>query len=315
LEKLFEEWKQYYLISIEKRFHRFLTEKSIFSNPKYINPFVHNAIYCDNSNIYTSVGKRIAFISGIFHDAAYPFSQLNIDDANSQNRVSEQFKEFLIDEIPLLENRFALNTYQLSVRSRCFFIDDFYDNLNFLKSQFSRIQDEYAEQKINSDNYEICKKNISDHGILTALNLIGIPIEARQAICFHNLINFHIELFTDPIAFFLVLCDEAQEWGRCLKDASKNVLIPLSEIKLEMNEEEFNVQIDFNDEDKCNKLEEIDFQIEKMLVEKYKNLSRLYISDDKYKSKISIQFVINYRKKEYRIYYKDGSWRKNFTSD
>lgn len=317
VDKLFEKWQQFYLISIKNRFQKFLTDMDDFKhNSEDIESFVNAAVFNDNRHIYTSVGRRISFISGIFHDVAYPLSYLIKEEKVKEDKsVVEGLKELLVSVIPLFENNFVSNNYKLSVGGRCHWFNDFEKNLKYLNSQFDNIQNKYENQVYNNDDFKVCRKNISDHGVISALYLQNIPKEARQAIAFHNLHkDKKIDLFTDPIAFILVLCDEAQEWGRCLISSSGDTFIPVTEIKLEMSKKNFNVEIDFSDANNLKKLKEFNFDIYRMAKDKYNNLSRLSISDNAYKSQICIQFVIRYDGKEYTMSCKNGCWDNNWDS-
>ena len=103
-----------------------------------------------------------------------------------------------------------------------------------------------------------------------------------QAIALHNLFTVEkveIDFIESHIDFLLVLCDEAQEWGRWLiNDKTKEFFVPIEEIKWELTDKTFKVKMDFHGKSEEIKENMPDFNVEKLVKNKFCNLKRLKVS-------------------------------------
>lgn len=133
-----------------------------------------------------------------------------------------------------------------------------------------------------------------DHGVRSAAQLVSLSTEARQAIALHNLFDdcvARIDLMEAPVAFFLVLCDEAQEWGRWVRKKSNEEYSVLTEkCILEIDEKRFHVSLDFSNVE----TDELAFTFcfNKLVNDKKRNLDRLTIPSLEELADLSISYSL-----------------------
>ncbi len=137
-------------------------------------------------------------------------------------------------------------------------------------------------------------KSWEDHGVRSAVELMSLSTEARQAIALHNLFDdcvARIDLMEAPVAFFLVLCDEAQEWGRWVRKKSPDEYSVLTEkCSLEIDQKRFHVTLDFSNV-KTDELA-FTFNFNKLVNDKKRNLDRLTIPNVKELADLSISYSL-----------------------
>ena len=270
MEKLFEKWEEVYLESTKRRLEKMLTERSSI---------------LDMADLLGAVkGQRIrvkfegtsnAVIAGVFHDLLYPVSSLfNRTDFSSMfaNRFSDLGKIV----VPALENR--LLKYLILEEK--------------LKDQtaVNAIEYQYRHHGLNLDYIPAFQKQFFDHGVLGAAMLKDLPCEARQAIALTHLKGVKIDLMDTPIAFFLVLCDEAQEWGRwLLSEKKQEYFSPCDEICLNLTQSEFEVKIDFSKKSEEIIQQKPTFSFETLCYDKFLSLRRLKVPSD---ANIRIRFSL-----------------------
>jgi len=284
MRKLFEKWNIYYYKSATHRLLTLLSNnnlKTTWRNRKFtkkdIESIVRSATHTGKTPYFTT-GIRNATVAGLFHDVCLPIAEK--EKAKIKPIVySSHFNRLGVITVPSLDNSFTFTELRLAIRSHL----SPRVRAKTIKSVVNNIIDCYKNHSsINNSYVQLFNENILDHGVLACLLLDQLPYEALQAISLHNLFSSKIEhkinLLEAPIAFFLILCDEAQEWGRLLasKDPSQYEVI-VDDIDYEITSNRFYVKIDFsrNQTALANLNEKFDFFV--MLSDKYKNLSRLEI--------------------------------------
>jgi len=213
-----------------------------------------------------------AMQAALFHDIYYPLSGLLggtrasaslMDSLDSLNRLTSQ----------LLENghmrgKLALELRQLGRGVSC--------SIDRVVSSYLRtVDDLMGKEKVIPRKRLV--KDWHDHGVLAGLLLNHFSTEVRQAMALHNLTDLKIDILKSPLAFFLVVCDVMQEWGRLLQDDQGKYFIPLSRIDWHLNEKELGVIIDFTKSKVDIQSRKQDFDRQKIAQDKWKNLRRLHI--------------------------------------
>jgi hypothetical protein len=121
------------------------------------------------------------------------------------------------------------------------------------------------------------------------LCLEDLPLESNQAIADHNIKDIYVNILEKPISFLLIMCDEIQEWGRFLLDYNNNYIIPIEQMEYTLTEKSIKVELDFYD--KCDEIKSNiqNFDIDRIIDDKYNNLQRLVIPPE---IDLNIQFII-----------------------
>lgn len=169
-----------------------------------------------------------ALLGGLFHDLAYPLETLPtilklltplgklqmppVDDP----RVNTVLRRLSLDWCSLLLTEDSLAKYMIYFLWIQHLVRE--HNLESLEAIMN--VDLRLKQTIGEENgalheslrNEYCKSRKS-HAILGALNEC-LPLILRAAIARHHLINQKVSFGNDPVAFFLILADEIQEWER-----------------------------------------------------------------------------------------------------
>jgi hypothetical protein len=248
---------------------------------------------------------RNSLIAGLFHDLMYPVSSFfkkgGIGLIPSKMRTEIRNLGKVI--VPFFENRFlegdlrsaiqqyfkyeCLKSKERNLRNameQCLSLSG--DNAN---QEIERLNDCYKKRKSKDKYVKMFLQNSFNHGVLGGVWLKSLPLESRQAIALHNIENVKIDPMEAPIAFFLVLCDEAQEWGRWIKSDNnpEEFFVPCEKIQWEVGSRKFRVKVSFKE--KANEINKYkpEFDVKKLVNDKFKSLSRLIVPED-----FKIEFLV-----------------------
>jgi len=248
-------------------------------------------------NVEPNKVVTIWWMAALLHDFAYPINIL-IDSARD---LAEELKQ-----------KFRLMGLQVSWPKF---------KLGQKGEKAAQILLNYAKSKMESTDYEKLRGLIENsikinygkapnHGILSSiLCLCTLPshkpevLEASLAICLHGLDDFTILFDHLPIAFLLILCDEAQEFNRERRQPKilpwrvegprftpkYEVYVAAKKVKLEITDSSIEFKITFD-----KNILKYGFDYKGYVDKKIKNLKRLKIDSNLYNlPTIKFQFSIN----------------------
>lgn len=328
-------WYQIYQESSKHRLNKLLCDKN-YTTENFFNAICN----CGGLEKLKDECQRNGLVAGLFHDLMYPVSSLFKEKGarcscifrvlpyfvslvckkkkivSNSTKIDAEIENLGKIAIPFFESRFleselmrtlhkfsqneTINDDQLNSSE----IPDLY--WNEAKQKIKELQDYYTKRK-----NEYCEKFLVysyDHGVLGGTWLRSLPLESRQAIAIHNIKDVKIDSMEMPIAFFLVLSDEAQEWGRWIK-SDKNpeeFFVPREKIQWEVDNSKFLVKINFNEKKEEIKKYKPTFNVKKLVDDKFKSLSRLIVPND-----LNIVFsIIGLEGEEWRISGSSLGWER-----
>ena len=223
-----------------------------------------------------SAGRAASVTAALFHDmhsGASGACSLSVDSADSLSRLVN----------PFIEYRFARSDLEFHLKSG-FYSDHapFFDAKDAVTAAVDRLRESNKARPPKAEWSAAFNCSLSDHGVRAATELANLPPEARQAIALHNLFETNvatIDPMEAPVAFFLVLCDEAQEWGRWVgKSAPGEYSVLVEKGDLEINNKCFHVSFDFSKA--MTGTLAVSFDFDRLVHDKETNLRRLTIPND-----------------------------------
>ena len=275
MDKTIRKWEKHYLASAKYRLEKLL----LFAGKDKISAeeIAFNATYLSDNISLGIVARRYAQIAGFFHDIGYDENLVNkCVSGSGVGQLDENVSMELAGlSVPALEDPFG--TY---LRMH-----------NELKVDLAASDHEF---NINSNYKKIFQQEATkDHGVFAATKLQSFPIEARQAIALHNLKTPKVNFLEHPIAALLLLCDEAQEWGRSIRcDKGKHAedfFVPVDSVQYEITENEFRFEIDLSQKAGSICRCKCDYDERILIEDKLKNLKRLILPKE---LGLTVEYVI-----------------------
>lgn len=266
-------WYQIYKKSADHRLKKLLEGKSYANKISFPDIYSHD----NEGGRLENECLRNGLIAGLFHDLMYPVSSLlkKREIIPSNSKMSTEIENLGKVVVPFLENKFLEDDLQ-------FIIFQWLDDMDKAKQEIKQLNTCYTNQNGKKQLANKFLKHSSDHGVLSGIQLESLPLESRQAIALHNIKNVKIDPMEAPIAFFLVLCDETQEWGRWVK-SDKNpeeFFVPCEKIQWEVDNGKFLVKVSFKEKENEIKRYKPNFSVKKLVNDKFKSLSRLIVPED-----------------------------------
>lgn len=307
--KLIKKWRDLYLRSAIYRISSLLFQNNILDcDFNKIHKKLCNAL---DKHYLSNVGWRNAFIAGIFHDV---YLVEEMEDKHVQIGT-KHITELSKIRIPSLDSKFAKADLELSLMD----IlepgeEEEYDAVSCrAKSTKKEVEEAYDSTKPDDKFSTLLNSNLNDHGVIAAVKLEEMPYESLQAIALHNLFETNIEhkidLYEHPIAFFLILCDEAQEWGRWVSSKTPGeFIVPADNIKLYIDKDTFLITLDLSQNADQITNTKVKFDLNILIEEKRRNLERLTIPDEVH---LNIEFnIVDTANNRHRIFYSqsDKKW-------
>jgi hypothetical protein len=247
-----------------------------------------------------SAGRAASLTAALFHDmhaGASGACSLSVDGVDSLSRPVD----------PFVEDKFARIDLESHLKSG--FWSDRGSNFNakdLVTAAVDRLRESNRARPPKAEWWAAFERSLNDHGVRAAAELANLPPEARQAIALHNLFETNvatIDPMEAPVAFFLVLCDEAQEWGRWVrKSALGEYSVLVEKGDLEIDNKCFRVSFDFSNA--MNGTLAVPFEFDRLVNDKEKNLRRLTIPKD-------LDLSISYSLKDIKGDLETISWRRD----
>ena len=223
-----------------------------------------------------SAGRAASITAALFHDmhAGTPGAcSLSVDDLESLSRPVS----------PFLDYEFARRDLEWELGNG--FVSDqgpYVETRPLVDRAVDRLRESNREQPTKAEWTTALNASQTDHGVRAAAELANLSTEARQAIALHNLFKTNvakIDLIEAPVAFFLVLCDEAQEWGRwARRKAPGDYSVLVEKGYIEIGKGCFHVTYDFSNVKTAELAFKFDFN--QTIKDKKRNLDRLTIPNE-----------------------------------
>ncbi len=245
----------------------FLLKEVLFS-PSQITLCEH---LCEQNNLSNNDFIKSWWIASLFHDICYPISKLDSSIKSIIKQVNCVFHPYsIIQKPPVLD----------------FMTDDktLRDSLQTLKKNMKKSLSRGAYQDFEFALNSTINSEKMDHGVLGALFLLMLNedkddttvLDATKAIALHNL-KTELVFEEEPLASFLILCDEIQEWGRGVREVtgdfySFKTRVLIKKMKFAAEDDSFSFHSTFENE---LDLKKTDFQTDKFDKGKHANLGRI----------------------------------------
>jgi hypothetical protein len=253
-----------------------------------------------------SACRAASLTAALFHDmnaGTIGACSLSVDGVDSLSRPVNPFIE---DKFARIDLEFHLKSGFLSDRGPNF------DAKDLVTLAVDRLLESNKARLPKAEWRSVFECSLNDHGVRAAAGLPNLPPEARQAIALHNLFETNvatIDLMEAPVAFFLVLCDEAQEWGRWVrKSAPGEYSVLVDKGDLQIDNKCFHVSFDFSND--MNGTLAIPFDFSRLVNDKWNNLRRLTIPNG---LDLSISYSLKCIKGDLKTitWSRDTGWKKS----
>lgn len=227
------------------------------------------------------------WISSLLHDHGYPISYL-FSSIPAMRIIGREFEKL---KTPLKSIEGSI-TQVYHYTLCCDFAELIYNKISDKEDFQEKINEGIGLLGFNEIESKV-KKNVNDHGVLSATNLTlllkddlnEVLKEAAKAIALHNNTEIEVEFKKYPLAFLLILCDELQEWGRkmIISDSFVSELkqIALGPFLKKRNNKEFPelLKVKFEYED-AKVLKDTNWSYELFKKSKLENFKRLKFPED-----------------------------------